>query len=215
MTLEDKRDGWTKKWGSDDFDPDWELKSFPESIRELIEDGLLPDGTTVVDIGCGSGYLAAKLAEKAYQVTAFDFAETAIEKARKNYPEGPGLKYYVADATAPLPFIDTFRIGIDRGTLHTLPMNNHPDYVKNISPIIESDGLLIIIYAEQIARKLSGSPKDNHGDSLKDHIFKLFEQTFNIIDFENIMIQSQNKDDVPGFLIILRRNGEKISGVNL
>lgn len=210
ITMDKRKTGWTKKWGSDDFTPDWELKSFPESINELIEDGLLPNGATVLDIGCGSGYLAAKLAEKAYQVTAFDFAQTAIENAQENYTESNNLKYYVADATLPFPFSDTFKIGIDRGTLHTLPLGSHTDYAQNISQVIEEGGLLIILFGEKNTRKLFDSWKDDIQHVLKVHVVKLFEKTFEAVRFENIMIDSHVNHDFPGFLIILKRNGVKI-----
>ncbi|MBE9484480.1 MAG: hypothetical protein IMY74_06515 [Bacteroidetes bacterium] len=50
---------------------------------------------------------------------------TAIEKARQDHPEANGkLKYICADATKPLPFPGTFRVGIDRGTFHTI----RPDF---------------------------------------------------------------------------------------
>ena len=204
-TIEEKRFAWTKKWGSNDFDPAWNLKAFPVSIRELIDNKTIPKGVALVDIGCGSGYLSAKLSEEGFHVSAFDFAETAIERARQQYQETSDLKFYVADATSQLPFKGTFKIGIDRGALHTLPLKNRRDYVLNISPIIEAGGKLIIIYAKQIARKLIESSKDDPSIALKDHFIKLFDGVFEIDVFKDVLIDTHRKEDRPGYLVILRR----------
>ena len=52
-TLEEKKAEWTSRWGSDDYEPFWDLKEMPESIIELIQKGTIPHGVKIVDIGCG------------------------------------------------------------------------------------------------------------------------------------------------------------------
>ncbi len=205
-TLIEKKIEWTKRWGLDDYKPFWDLNFLPSSIRELIDIGLIPKETTVVDIGCGSGYLSAHLAEEGFRVIGFDFAETAIERARKNYPEIQGkLKFHTADATKPLPFQDTFQIGIDRGTFHTLPMKNRADYVEHISPFIEEGGLLIMMYALRIAKKLVETSKDDPAVLLKDHLTKLFDGSFIMQEYRSITMASKDQQDTLGFLIIFKR----------
>ena len=50
---------------------------------------------TILDIGCGFGRHSCILDEKGYDVTAIDFSEEHIEKAKNN---NTNVKYYVADA---------------------------------------------------------------------------------------------------------------------
>jgi SAM-dependent methyltransferase len=60
-------------------------------------------GVRVLDIGCGTGYGTAFLAQHASQATGIDIAPDAIEHARKEYPQ-PNLEYLTASATEiPLP----------------------------------------------------------------------------------------------------------------
>ncbi len=207
-TLLEKRNEWIRRWGLDDYRPFWDIQEMPKNIRNLIESGEFPTGATVVDIGCGSGYIAASLAEEGYKVLGFDFADTAIEKAKEKYAGLKGeLTYYVADATKPMPFKDTFRVGIDRGTFHTLPKRNRRDYVESISPHIEKDGSLFIIYALRIAIRLKESSKDDAGMLLREHVQGLFGKYFEIKDFREIMMESHSNEDTPGFLINLRKKG--------
>lgn len=205
-TLQEKRNEWVRRWGLDDYKPFWDIQEMSRNISKLIESGDIPAGATVMDIGCGSGYIAASLAEEGYKVVGFDFADTAIEKAKEKYAGIKGeLTYYVADATKPMPFNDTFRIGIDRGTFHTLPKRNRREYVESISPHIEKDGSLFIIYALRIAIRLKESGKDDAGMLLKEHVQDLFGKYFEIKDFREVMMESHNNEDTPGFLFNLRK----------
>ena len=45
------------------------------------------DGLSVLDVGCGTGYLASQLSQHGAQVTGIDFSENMITIARKQSPE--------------------------------------------------------------------------------------------------------------------------------
>jgi SAM-dependent methyltransferase len=209
--LELKRIEWTRRWGLDEYHPFWFLSGFPPMIRKLINSGLIPHHATILDIGCGSGYLSFLLAEEGFKVVGIDFAKTAIDKAKQKFPGTLGmLEFYTADATKPAPFHDTFRVGIDRGTFHTLPNVNKPDYVKNIARLIEEGGCLIMLYALRQVMKLVKSNNDDHAVLLKDHISQLFSSDFAMENFQGPMIESHNREDILWFLIILRRRSSSI-----
>ncbi len=57
----------------------------------------------VLDIGCGNGFLAYDVAEKAKKVTGIDILKTNVDKANKNYKRD-NLEFILGDAT-------TFRFG--------------------------------------------------------------------------------------------------------
>jgi len=49
--------------------------------------GAVADGERVLDVGCGEGDLAARLARAGAVVTAVDVAEEALRRAREAHPE--------------------------------------------------------------------------------------------------------------------------------
>jgi SAM-dependent methyltransferase len=59
---------------------------------------------TVLELGCGTGHDAARLAREGYEVTAVDLSGEAIGRARTVY--GPLARFLVADIARPLPFLD-------------------------------------------------------------------------------------------------------------
>lgn len=73
--------------------------------RELVEPTVeyllaLQPGERVLDIACGTGVLARRLAAWGAQVTACDFSEGLLERARAHpQAQGQPIAYRVADAT--------------------------------------------------------------------------------------------------------------------
>lgn len=63
-----------------------------------------PQVRDVVDLGCGNGYIANKLALSGYQVTGIDASRTGIELARQNY-SADNLKFICARVDLSLPAI--------------------------------------------------------------------------------------------------------------
>jgi SAM-dependent methyltransferase len=79
-------------------DLDWEGR-WTEPFLEPLE---AADAGTVLEVGCGTGNDAARLARAGYQVTAIDLSPQAIGRARERY--GSLATFVVADVTAGLPF---------------------------------------------------------------------------------------------------------------
>ncbi|MGH9404147.1 MAG: class I SAM-dependent methyltransferase [Terriglobia bacterium] len=65
---------------------------FGADLLELLK----PErGERILDIGCGTGHLTAKIAAAGAQVIGLDSSRSMIEEARKNYPD---LRFTVADS---------------------------------------------------------------------------------------------------------------------
>ena len=60
-------------------------------------------GLTVLDVGCGTGRHAIRLAAAGAIVHALDFSAGMLEKARKK-PGAAGVRFQVHDLAEPLPF---------------------------------------------------------------------------------------------------------------
>jgi SAM-dependent methyltransferase len=79
-----------------------------EGLLELLE--ARPD-ESILDIGCGTGHLTAKIAATGAKVTGIDRSPEMIRQAREAYP---AIRFEVADATKiPLqePFDAVFSLG--------------------------------------------------------------------------------------------------------
>ncbi|MGF1676328.1 MAG: class I SAM-dependent methyltransferase [Rivularia sp. (in: cyanobacteria)] len=91
----------------------------------------------ILDLGCGTGQLTAKIAEKGAEVIGIDSAPEMIEKARQNYPQ---LHFQIADAT-------NFHISqlvdavFSNAVLHWIPQAD--DVINSISKSLKINGRFI------------------------------------------------------------------------
>ncbi|MFE5142950.1 methyltransferase, FxLD system [Streptomyces fagopyri] len=68
-----------------------------EEKRLLAEHAPAPKGGRALDVGCGTGELAAFLTSLGYTVDGVDFAEGAVERARAEHEETPGARWLCLD----------------------------------------------------------------------------------------------------------------------
>lgn len=82
------------KWNAKEYTDSFQfVHQYGESVTELLT---VPQGSYVVDLGCGNGALTEKLKEKGYQVRGIDASENMLEQARRFHPD---IDFERADAT--------------------------------------------------------------------------------------------------------------------
>lgn len=78
------------------------LSFYADLSRHLQDIGFSLDGKSVLDVGCGVGYLLTSLKEWSYPktVAGCDFSQAAVEYSRKIFP---GNNFFVQDIYEPIP----------------------------------------------------------------------------------------------------------------
>ncbi|MCJ2139953.1 class I SAM-dependent methyltransferase [Methylobacterium sp. E-066] len=107
----------------------------------LIRETFAPlPGKRVLDIGCGAGTLAQRLAEDGAAVTGVDPGAAALEKARFAVP---GARFEAASAEA-LPFPDgSFDGAVMLNALHHVP--DPAAALAEAARILVPDGILVVV----------------------------------------------------------------------
>ncbi len=124
----------------------WYFEGIDQDIQQALAT-YLPVSSKVLDLGCGPGTQAARLAAVGYQVLAVDIAGEAISKARALF-EGlnPNLRFLRADVTDQdaLSDIKEYDGAVDRGCFHSIPKEAHKNYVQNLIRFLRPGGKLIL-----------------------------------------------------------------------
>lgn len=96
------------------WNEEFHSSAFP--ILERIWLGRVPEGARILDVCCGTGYLAGLLAERGYRVTGVDISESMVAHARENVPAG---EFHAADISCLQP------AGAFDGAVSTFDSLNH------------------------------------------------------------------------------------------
>lgn len=119
-------------------DLDWEGLWTTPFLAPLRQAGI----RTILELGCGTGNDAGRLAREGYSVTAIDLSAEAIERASARF--GPGVRFLVADMAMPLPFSDSsFDAVMSNVALHMFPDRVTRPVFAEIRRLVRPGGLFL------------------------------------------------------------------------
>ena len=111
-------------------------------VRERALEGA---GRRALVIGTALGDDAELLAARGYAVTAFDVAPTAIEAARRRFPDS-GVDYRVADLLdLPAEWLGAFDLVAECITVQALPVSLRSRAIDAIASTVAPGGTLIVV----------------------------------------------------------------------
>jgi SAM-dependent methyltransferase len=97
---------------------------------------------TILELGCGTGNDAARLAGEGYSVTATDLSGEAIRQARAKF--GSLATFLVADMTRPLPFPDeSFDAVMSNVAMHMFPDDVTRTVFAQVGRLVRTGGLFV------------------------------------------------------------------------
>jgi ubiquinone/menaquinone biosynthesis C-methylase UbiE len=108
-------------------------------LRKLLN--RLEPGSSVLDLGCGSGKPADVEISKEHQVTGVDISQTQINLARQNIPTGHFLHGDAGSAEFPPSSFDAV---VSFYTLEHIPREEHKTVLRHIYKWLRVGGLLLI-----------------------------------------------------------------------
>jgi len=110
-------------------------------IVDRFADGIRSDGARkVLELGCGTGQLASRLADQDFDVTAIDLSPANVEATRAR-----GVNAEVADF-ASLPFLDnTFDAAFAINSLLHVPARELSYVLIEVGRVLRPEALLLIV----------------------------------------------------------------------
>ena len=117
-------------------------KTFKQVISESVLKRLAGSpNLTILDAGCGPGWLSKMLTDKGHTVKACDISPQLIEKAKADYTN---IDFQIADLTKKLPYGDG-QFDCVILSLSALDLNDQKSAYAEIKRVMKSGGRLIII----------------------------------------------------------------------
>ena len=102
-------------------------------------------GCSALVIGCGLGDDAETLADRGYQVTAFDISPTAIDWCKQRFPHSK-VTYMVADLfNLPSVWQSSFDLVYECRNIQALPLDIREKVIGAIAPLVSTRGTILVI----------------------------------------------------------------------
>jgi ubiquinone/menaquinone biosynthesis C-methylase UbiE len=123
-------------------------------------------GDRVLDLGCGTGDLAADLARAGAHVTAADVAQAALDRAARRHPELP-LRLIASDG--PLPFEDgTFDIVFASEVIEHVA--DTARWLSEVRRVLAPRGRLLLTTPSHGRVRLLAGGIERYSEPLGDHL---------------------------------------------
>lgn len=115
-----------------------------KEVNHLVSSGIIKPGDRVLDLGCGPGLYASRLADKGIKVTAIDISQRSLDYAIKQAGEkGLEIDYRRMDFFD-IDFRAEFDVVIQTyGELGVFPGEKRDELLTKIYRALKNDGLLI------------------------------------------------------------------------
>jgi len=127
---------------------DWVERRYPQG-----------HGKQAVVIGSGLGEDAEYVARHGFATVAFDIAPTAIEAARRRFPDSP-VQYVVADLLdLPVRWRGAFDLVVEIFTVQALPPGYRRLATHNVGTLVAPGGTLVVIAAARAAEHDAGDAR--------------------------------------------------------
>jgi len=177
----------------------WYEKNLDLDLKEEIELKNLHSGK-FLDLGTGPGTQAMQISNLGFDVTGSDLSNSAIERAKKLYPNTS----YIVDDILNSKFLDNaFDYILDRGVFHIFEQEKLPDYLRQIKRILKKNGNLFLKCMSVEEKNL----EDGKGPFLysKEQIKEIFENNFEIESIRNSVYYGTLKP-LPKSLFVVMKN---------
>ncbi len=111
---------------------------------QLLREVVGPPPLTVLDMGCGTGFLALRMAELGHTAVGIDLSEEMLALARRKAEEaGLPAAFRLGDAEAPPRDGAPYDVILERHVIWTLPQPR--EAVRGWQALLKPGGLLVLI----------------------------------------------------------------------
>ena len=127
---------------------EWAERGYTEESEEPSLDeflALLPPGSRVLDLCCGTGYDCKRLRERGYEVVGIDLSGDCIKLAQMKNPDIP---FYVADMLTDYSHIGQVDGIICCAGLVHIENQDLPTAFVRMTQVLRPDGFLLVVVRE-------------------------------------------------------------------
>lgn len=137
---------WDAAYAATDAPP-WEADVDDAPLARAL--AAVPPPRSLLDLGCGSGARAIRLAESGYRVVAIDVSDAALDRARAR--PGADRVVFLRDDVRATELRSTFDVLLDRGCFHSLDDTDDAGYRAAVHARLAPGGAVVVVHDGPLA----------------------------------------------------------------
>ena len=157
------REGYDRWAATYDTMGNWLLELEEPEIDRALGD---VDGLDVLDVGAGTGRHAIRIAAAGARVTAIDFSDEMLAKAREK-PGADRVRWLVHDVARPLPFAATsFDRVLSALVLEHIPVDELASFFGELGRVARDNGVIVVtaMHPAMFVKGVSANFRDESGE---------------------------------------------------
>ena len=113
------------------------VPQYGEAVMDLIT---APQGSTVLDLGCGNGSLTGKLRDLGYGVIGLDDSDAMVELAKRDYPDLPFMQANALD----FKLDEQVDVVFSNAVFHWIDGDKQQTLLDNVAANLKPGGELVV-----------------------------------------------------------------------
>ena len=192
------REGYDRWAATYDTMGNWLLELEEPEVARALGD---VDGLDVLDVGAGTGRHAVRIAERGARVTALDFSEEMLAKARQK-PGADGVRWVVHDVAKPLPFeAESFDRVLSALVLEHIPVDGLASFLAELGRVARNNGVIVVtaMHPAMFLKGVSANFRDESGEvrprsypaTLSDYVMGAIHAGLVIVALEELSVDEE------------------------
>lgn len=181
----------------------WDTGVPSEELCRRLDAAELP-GTTILDMGCGTGTNAVELARRGYRVTAVDWVDLAIERARERARRaGVTVDFRQGDLTQ-LDLGGPFDALFDLGLYHGIRTRSLEPFLRQLDRVTRPGTRWLSIAGNAREPNPQGPPVVSEEEFRRE-----LGSRFRFVDVREFRLRIRRPDSPLAWSILMERSGSR------
>ncbi|MCL2217020.1 MAG: class I SAM-dependent methyltransferase [Defluviitaleaceae bacterium] len=137
-------DGYESSVADSDENNEFPFAGYKEILNEIYKRIMDAPSCNILDIGIGTGVLAAKLYDNGYTITGLDFSEKMLDLTREKMPKAKLLQCDFSQGMPDELAGERFDFIVSTYALHHLPDEGKAVFLLSLAKFLAPDGVIFI-----------------------------------------------------------------------
>ena len=195
-------DHWAASYDNDVYSGGFPFSGYENTLDEIVKTAQPQLGMQILDLGVGTGNLAARFLAHGSNVTGVDSSTRMIESAKNKFPDAEYIQADLRSDFSPLFTNRKFDRIVSAYTFHHFPLPEKFSILNRFIPYINDNGFFIIGDIAFTNTSSMNSYKERLGDQWEDEDYWLVDKSIEYLTQKKLHVEYSSTSPFAGVFYI-------------